>query len=282
MPNDYYTYIHQTPDGRVFYVGKGRGSRASRPSCRNPHWNSVVKNAGSFEWHIIADGLDEQAAYQHEKELIASLRAMGEKLCNITEGGDGGGRNKRMICCVETGQVFESATEAGRVLGISTAAIVITIKGARMQTAKGKRFFYVPEDATPEELDALLQVRLQAPPPILRTHKKPRSEEHRRKLSIVNSGKTHSAETRKKLSERQKGVVGGQHSSSKPVVCLTTGHQFPSSLEAAQWAVENGKARDVTKARHAIAQVLVKGGGKSCGFHWSRPEALRISTGAGI
>jgi hypothetical protein len=272
MPNDFYTYVHQTPDGRVFYVGKGRGSRASRPSNRNPHWNAVVKKCGAFEWHIVAEGLDEQSAYEHEKELIASLRSMGEKLCNVTDGGDGGGRNKKRVCCVETGEVFESATTAARHFGLSPAAVVLAAQGKRMKTAGGKRFFYVPNDASEEDIRVQVAYRLSTPVPTPRAHRKQRSEEHRRKLSQVNTGKKHSAATLLKLSAANKGKLGGQHFNSKPVICISTGRVFPSSREAGQWAVDNGYAKDADKARVAINAAVTPSAknNRSCKLQWAR------------
>ena len=84
----FYTYIHTRNDtGAVFYIGKGHGGRAHSIG-RNPHWNNIVAKHGHSV--AIADHFDSEAdAFAHERYLIASFRAMGHGLCNMTDGGEG-------------------------------------------------------------------------------------------------------------------------------------------------------------------------------------------------
>lgn len=84
----FYTYVHTRNDtGEVFYVGKGKGTRAFDKG-RNYHWSNVVAKHG-YTIHIVAYFADETEALAHEKELIAELRDAGLKLTNMTDGGDG-------------------------------------------------------------------------------------------------------------------------------------------------------------------------------------------------
>lgn len=86
----FYTYIHKTADqGQTFYVGKGKGVRATWRHTRSAHWNSVVKKHGGFQAHITDTFDTEEEAFAHERFLIASLRLFGVRLVNKTDGGDG-------------------------------------------------------------------------------------------------------------------------------------------------------------------------------------------------
>lgn len=84
-----YVYLHLRATGpragSVFYVGKGSGRRAWSKCGRNKHWKSTAGKYG-FEVTLVADDLDEDVAFELEKELIAELR---EHLCNFDEGGKG-------------------------------------------------------------------------------------------------------------------------------------------------------------------------------------------------
>jgi hypothetical protein len=86
----FYTYIHRTADnGRLFYIGKGKGSRSTCRHKRSNHWNSVVNKHGGFQAEIVGLFETEQEAFAHERFLIASFRTFGARLANKTDGGDG-------------------------------------------------------------------------------------------------------------------------------------------------------------------------------------------------
>lgn len=85
----FYTYIHQKPDGSIFYVGKGqRGRLNSTLSGRSAHWREAAKEGFTSlklaEWDTAKEALD------HEAILIACLRDMGVSLANRTTGGQNG------------------------------------------------------------------------------------------------------------------------------------------------------------------------------------------------
>ena len=85
----FYTYLHtRNDDQSVFYVGKGKGQRAHSTANRNSHWHRIVIKHGHTL--MIAESFrDEQDAFAHERYLIASFRALGLQLCNMTDGGEG-------------------------------------------------------------------------------------------------------------------------------------------------------------------------------------------------
>ena len=84
----FYTYAHYTPEGRLFYIGKGTGRRANAEVSRNQHWRNVVKKHGKPDVQILANWNTEAEALDHERLLISCFRDMGMKLCNLADGGN--------------------------------------------------------------------------------------------------------------------------------------------------------------------------------------------------
>jgi len=85
----YYTYIHTTPDGIVFYVGKGTGRRVYSMRDRTLKWREVVEEHAGVTMKIVARFATEQEAFAHEIELISMYKAAGYELVNLTSGGRG-------------------------------------------------------------------------------------------------------------------------------------------------------------------------------------------------
>lgn len=86
----FYTYAHYTPEGRLFYIGKGSGNRrAYNFHKRNAHWKSIVAKYGNPDVQILAHWDTEEEAFDHERLLISCFRNLGHKLCNFTNGGEG-------------------------------------------------------------------------------------------------------------------------------------------------------------------------------------------------
>lgn len=90
--NNFYVYAHYRNDtNTVFYIGKGKGARATELIKRNKYWNNIVKKHG-FTIKIWADNLTEDQAFAMEKEWIILYGRVdtGEgKLVNLTNGGEG-------------------------------------------------------------------------------------------------------------------------------------------------------------------------------------------------
>jgi hypothetical protein len=83
------TYAHYTPEGRLFYIGKGSESRAHSKAGRNNYWHNVVKKYGSPDVQILASWNTEEDAFSHERLLISCFRDLGHRLCNLSDGGEG-------------------------------------------------------------------------------------------------------------------------------------------------------------------------------------------------
>jgi hypothetical protein len=85
----FYTYAHYTPQGRLFYIGKGQGDRAHTFYQRGIYWKNIVQKYGNPNIEILANWDVEQDAFDHEKFLISCFKDMGYKLANLTDGGEG-------------------------------------------------------------------------------------------------------------------------------------------------------------------------------------------------
>lgn len=94
----FYTYLHKTVDGEVFYVGKGKAHRAWAKSGRNRSaaWHEMVSRRGLIV-EICAYWPTEKEAYEHEKVLLACFKDMGAKLLNMTAGGGGASGMKQTL-----------------------------------------------------------------------------------------------------------------------------------------------------------------------------------------
>lgn len=83
------TYAHYTPEGRLFYIGKGSEKRAHSKHGRNNYWQKVVKKYGNPDVQILANWDTEAEAFSHEVLLISCFKDLGHKLCNLSNGGEG-------------------------------------------------------------------------------------------------------------------------------------------------------------------------------------------------
>lgn len=90
-PGQFYVYLHGRPDGSVFYVGKGCKSRAyDFRNNRNPHYLRTVEKMGKENISVtIFPCEDEPDSFYVETMVIDLLRKRGDRLCNLTDGGDG-------------------------------------------------------------------------------------------------------------------------------------------------------------------------------------------------
>ena len=86
----YYTYAHLTPQGKIFYIGKGVDDRAYSFADRSHDWRRAVKQNKGVQIEILANWDTEEEAYDHEKLLIDCFTDMKYKLVNKTKGGKGG------------------------------------------------------------------------------------------------------------------------------------------------------------------------------------------------
>ena len=88
----FYVYLHCTPDGAPFYVGKGSGKRAKQlRTGRNAEHRLIVDAHGSRNITVRLFYCEsEDDAIAKEASWIAQLRADGVKLTNKSTGGQCG------------------------------------------------------------------------------------------------------------------------------------------------------------------------------------------------
>jgi len=92
MKNKYYVYLHiKETTGEPFYVGKGKGYRATRKQYRTKHWHSIVNKYG-YDVIFLEEDLTEEDAFKQE---IYWINRIGRKdlgngtLVNYSDGGEG-------------------------------------------------------------------------------------------------------------------------------------------------------------------------------------------------
>src|SRR5271170_3566186 len=87
----YGVYTHSSPDGNVFYVGKGTEQRALKLFRKHneEHRNIVSKYGASNIAVRFMPCQSEKEALLEEKRLIAELRGDGINLSNRTSSGQG-------------------------------------------------------------------------------------------------------------------------------------------------------------------------------------------------
>lgn len=86
--NIFYVYLHRRKtDNKVFYVGKGKGTRAWHFHNRNKYWHNV-KDKHGIEVEIVFDNLTEEESLTIEKDTILEFTYFGYPLTNLTSGGE--------------------------------------------------------------------------------------------------------------------------------------------------------------------------------------------------
>lgn len=236
-PDKFYVYEHWRPDeGVIFYVGKGHARRAYDWHRGRNRWHKFIvaklRAAGlKVEVRIVHRSMLEVDALAKERELIAHWRSLGADLVNLTDGGDGPSGRKHS----EEWKTANSARMKGRKWSDeSRAKMSESMKGntnslgkkkpqdvidriaaanrgkkrtpelkAHLSAIRKANPTFLGRHHTPEAIEKIKAKQIGVPKPEsvkLNMRGKPKSDEHKKKLSEVNLGKTHSEETRAKIS----------------------------------------------------------------------------------
>jgi hypothetical protein len=85
-----FTYLHCSPDGVPFYVGKGTLRRSKKTYNRNVYYERTVQKIGKE--NILIGRIEcstDDIAFELERGVIKCLKRSGVKLTNLNEGGLG-------------------------------------------------------------------------------------------------------------------------------------------------------------------------------------------------
>jgi hypothetical protein len=232
-------YVHRRKDNNaIFYVGKGSYHRACNRSMRNRHWKFIEAKYGRTV-EIVQWFDTEQEAFDHELFLIQSLRVFGAKLANVVDGG-GGARGykhtpsaRQSMSQKRTGQPL-SAHHRARVAEAQRREDVNEKRSASL------RAYYSDEQA-------------------------------KQSVRATNAEINSRPEVRAKISQslsaarRAAGRV-------RPVVCVTTGQKFESTIDAGAWVAEqSGKT---PKQGSAAIIGAIKRCGTAYGYKWQYHNAV--------
>jgi hypothetical protein len=229
--NIFYVYKHvRKDDGVIFYIGKGKGKRAWGIENRNPHWQHTVEKHG-YDIVMIAENIDEKQSLDLEVKLIA-FYGRNDKgngtLTNMTDGGDG-----------VSGYVYNDEQREAR--SIRTTGIGNHMYGKSLMDVWSKKYGIdiankMWED-TRSKMGSIGDKNVSKRPEVRvkqsEAHKgKPKSEEHRKNLSIAKMGKSfHTDEQRKKTSENTKGSKNPNSILTEDNVRFIRQHYKPYSKE---------------------------------------------------
>lgn len=192
----FYTYVHtRADDGRVFYVGKGRGSRAHSHKGRNQRWQRTEKKHG-LKVEIAAHWPTESEAFEHERFLIACFRDTGHPLCNMTDGGEGA---SGVVPSEETREKLAAALRGRNRPAEVKEKISLANKGKKRTPEQNERNADAQrgKKISAEHIAAIVAANTG----------RVCSEETRSKIGAAHLGKTNSAEARAKISAANRGRV---------------------------------------------------------------------------
>lgn len=206
MSKKYYVYEwFNVLTGEVFYVGKGIRNRYCQLSGRNQFFMDYF-NTHKCESRIVYENLTEQEAYKKEIELIKYYREKSNfRLTNVSDGGEGnpfksGALNPRY------GKGNELKGESNPFYGRkhSNRTRKILSEKASLKTGNSNSFYNRKHSENTKKLiGEKAKIRLSIKENNY-MYGKTHSEETRRKISLANKGKTLSLEHRRKISETLK------------------------------------------------------------------------------
>lgn len=181
----YYIYIYFDPtrDNEPFYVGKGNGNRALTHLYRkdnHPVTNRIkhIRNLNSEPVVEVLECESEDDAFSLERDLVTTIGRRGTNtgsLLNLTDGGEG-----------TSGYVW---TDEAKVT-LRLAMIGRSLTEEHKQNIRNSNLGLKRSEETKQKM------------------RKPKSEEHRQKLSEVQAGSVRgplSEETKAKISESNRG-----------------------------------------------------------------------------
>jgi len=223
----FYVYVHRkATDGSVFYVDKGKGNRAFDKTGRNAYWHRIVNKHG-FKSDIVIRFEHEECAFSFE---IALIKMHGRKnLCNASNGGEG---PSGLIHTIES-KAKMSAARIGKKKS----------KESIEKTASSHRGRKRSQETRDRISEAQRGVKLP-----------PRTDEFKKFISILMTGRVKSEDEKIKMSERN----------SKPVE-TECGKTFKNANHACEWIHVNGWPKANQSAISSCARGVKQ---QAYGYKW--------------
>lgn len=220
-----YLYCHFKEDtNEPFYVGIGRKLKRAynlaHHSRTDFHRNIVKKHGIRIE--ILLSNISWETACFWEICWIKALKNAGHNIANLTSGGEGvhgvPAHNRKKVVCLETGELFDSATHAAIHFNLSPATVTDVCK-LKYRSAKDYHFVFSADLI--DELDRVkmireIEIKCAA----------------RRKMVAVNKN-------RDELVSNGVDKIGrsaaGPMKISRRVICIEDGKIYPSASAAARF-----------------------------------------------
>lgn len=247
--NTFYAYIHARPDGTPFYIGKGRGRRATDFVARNAHHKNITAKYGIKNILVSKhECSSEEFAFALEVGMIKCFKRMGVTLVNMTDGGEG---PCGAIVSAET-RAKMSASRTGKKLPPHSDER----RAKNSASKKGKPgHLHTPESRAK----------------LIANHKGmtglKHSEESRIKIGLASKGYVHTDEARAKMSAAQQGriYVAPSDEARAKMSAAGKGRAKSESHRAKISAANKGKAKSAEhiakcKATKAKKRELILGG----------------------
>lgn len=233
----FYVYVHRREDdGKIFYVGKGRGQRLIKVHQRNDYWNKVAAKHG-WTAEIVSTHESELDAFAEERFLIASLRLF-LNLANITDGGEG---NVGLKHSPEV-RARMSAKRRGRPLSkhhIEKIKSAQNRKDVNEKRSASLRAFYANNE---------------------------------NKISVQEWSKKTAERNRsaEMIAKNSAGVSRARRESGRlsPIICVTTGEKFDCVVDAAKPIAEK-----FGKTIHQVSTSIhnsIRRSGTAYGYRWQK------------
>jgi len=146
--NNYYVYMHvKESDGTPFYIGKGKGYRATSKSGRSRIWNNYANKYG-FDVILIEQGLLEEEAFEKEIywiDRVGMKKSGNGPLVNFERGGRGTSDINKGNCfrgkSIYIDDIkYDSITEASNALEINYNTLAKRIRVTGENKATPQRF----------------------------------------------------------------------------------------------------------------------------------------------
>ena len=201
--NEFYTYAYLRPDGIPYYIGKGKGDRMfkkNRKGTNPPNDPSLIL--------VLKSGLSEKDALKHEKYMIYVLgrKDLGKgPLWNFTDGGEGlSNPSKETRDKIANSKKGKPGGMTGKKLTTEQREKISKALTGRVGGGMTGR---THSTETKVKMSETFKKSGRKPPEF----NKPHTEETKKKISEKKKGVKHTPEQNAAKSERQKGKKRGPY-----------------------------------------------------------------------